>query len=58
MIRLQETYEAKLRFNLATPGSAVRHATDGLQSLVSQARRININPCPAEPGYTLHLQTV
>ena len=41
MINLNESYVAKLGFELATPGSAVRHATDCTMSLTMLLEMMN-----------------
>ena len=45
--------------SIATQTSIIRHSSKSKLSLsVRPDCRVVINPCPAEPGYTLHLQTV
>ena len=50
MINLNKYYVAELGFELATSGCAVRRAHNCAME--------PFNPCPAEPGYILPLQTV
>ena len=55
IIYLHKSYVGELGFKLATPGSAVKHAADCamVDDLVFYIPFNTINPCPAEPGYTL-----